>query len=245
MRSPLVALASCALLAAPLSLATGVAEAATCTAPELVSASVSPHQVVLGTTTPKGFVVTVGVRTNGCTVKHVDTDVFTPSGVTNSFRMEEEETAGGVTTYDVGVRVNPGAVANADAGPWTSAVYVTWGSQNTNDDGPRFQVLRAARLSTNATPEPVRTGKTLTVRGTLTRANWEILHYAGYARRHVELQFRPSGGTYAKATTVTGDGHGKVTAKVTATRDGCYRFVFRGSSTTAKVVSAPDCVDVR
>ena len=245
MRSPLTAIAGAALLGAPLVLATSPAEAATCTAPTLVSASVAPHTVVLGTSVPKGFVVTVGVRKNGCTVKHVDTDVFAPTGTTNSFRMGEDDTADGVTTYDVGVRVNPGGVQNADAGRWTSAVYITWDSHNTNDDGPSFRILRAARLSANATPEPVRKGRTVTVIGTLKRANWETKKYAGYAKRHVVLQYRTLSGSYTNVKTVTSGSHGKVKAQVKATKDGCYRFVFRGSSTTAKVTSKGDCIDVR
>lgn len=38
---------------------------------------------------------------------------------------------------------------------------------------------------------------------------------------------------------------GSLSTAVTATTDGCYRFVFRGSSTTNRYVSKPDCVDVR
>lgn len=245
MRSPLIALTSAALLAAPLALASAPAEAAACTAPELVTSSVSPTKVVLGTVAPKGFVATVGVRANGCTVTRVDTDFFTPTGGTDTFRLAEEETVDGITTYDVGVRVNPGGVPNVDAGRWTSAVYITWGSQNTNDDGASFRVVRAAKLSTNATPEPVRKGKTLTVKGTLKRANWDKLVYAGYTKRRVELQYRTLTGSYATVKTVTSGKHGKLSTTVKSTKDGCYRFVFRGSSTTAQAVSKGDCVDVR
>lgn len=245
MRRSLIGLAGAALLAGPAALAATPAEAATCTAPQLVSSSVSPQPVVLGISIPKGFVATVGVRTNGCTVKAVDTDFLTPTGGTDTFAMAEGETSNGVTTYDVGIRVDPGAVPNADAGRWTSAVHLSWDSLNTDDDGAGFRMLRAARLSTNATPEPVRKGRTITVVGTLKRADWEELTYTGYTKRHVVLQFRTPTGAYADVRTVTSDGRGKVAATVKARHDGCYRFVFGGSSTTAAATAKGDCVDVR
>lgn len=245
MRSPLIALAGATLLAAPLAVSAAPASAATCTAPELVSSSVAPRTVVVGTSLPKGFVATVGVDAHGCTVTRVDSDFLSPTGGTETFAMDEEETVDGVTTYDVGIRISPGALPNADAGRWSSAVHLSWASSSTSADGASFRVLRAATLTTNATPEPVRQGKTLTVTGTLRRANWESRTYAGYTKRHVVLQFRTLTGSYADVKTVTSRSHGKVTAKVEAGLDGCYRFVFRGSATTAKVTTKGDCVDVR
>ena len=45
------------------------------------------------------------------------------------------------------------------------------------DDGSvtadAFRVFRAAKLTSNATPEPVRAGRSLVVTGKLTRANWQ------------------------------------------------------------------------
>ncbi|SDT22399.1 hypothetical protein SAMN04488543_3351 [Friedmanniella luteola] len=244
MRSPLTALAALPILAAPL-LALPSASAATCTAPELVNATVTPRTVVLGTSQPKGVEITVAVREHGCAVSHVDTDVFTATDFVDTLAMEEVGTSGGVTTYVAGARINPGAFPNSDAGTFRTSVYVRWGKKVVSDDGPTFRLLRAARLTANASPEPVRRGKPVTVAGTLTRANWETLRYAGYTGRDVRLQFKPAGGAWATVGTATSSGGGKLATTVEAGRDGCFRYVFPGSSTTAKAVSATDCVDVR
>ncbi|WP_375423810.1 hypothetical protein [uncultured Friedmanniella sp.] len=245
MRRSLAALACLGLLAVPLRPPVPAAAGADgCTAPVLVSSTVAPPTLVVGTASPTGFVFTASVRKNGCTVEQVDTEVVTATGAASGFRLDEQETIDGVTTYDVGIRVDPGAVVNAEAGAWTSTVSVTSDS-TTTDGGPRLRVVRAARLSSSASPEPVRAGRTLTVRGRLTRADWSTLGYAGYARRPVELQFRTADGSYRTVKDVASGSRGAVRASVRATQDGCYRFAFRGSSTTARVVSRGDCVGVR
>jgi hypothetical protein len=243
MRSPLTALAALPILAAPL-VALPTATAAACTAPELVNASVSPRTVVLGTSQPRGVEITVNLRKHGCAVD-VATDVFTPTDYVDTLAMEEVGTSGGVTTYVTGARINPGAFPNSDAGTFRTSVYVSWGKKTLSDDGPTFRLLRAARVSANATPEPVRKGRTVTVSGALTRANWETLRYAGHTGRDVKLQFKPKGGAWATVKTTRSGKGGKLSTTVKAGRDGCYRFVFPGSSTTAKATSGADCVDVR
>jgi hypothetical protein len=244
MRSPLTALAALPILAAPL-VALPAASAAACTAPELVNASVDPGTVVLGTSQPKGVEITVHVREHGCAISHVDTDIFTATDFVDTLAMEEVGTSGGVTTYLTGARINPGAFANRDAGTFRTSVYVSWGKKVLSDDGPTFRLLRAARLTADAAPEPVRKGSPITVSGTLSRASWETLRYAGYTKQAVQLQFKPKGGSWTTARTSTSGKGGKLLTTVKAGRDGCYRFVFPGSSTTAKVTSGTDCVDVR
>jgi hypothetical protein len=244
MRSPLTALAALSVLAAPLA-AAAPAAAATCTAPELVNASITPGTVVLGTAEPKGLEVTVNVRKHGCKVSAVDTDLFTATDYVDTLSLHEAGTKNGVTTYETAVRVNPGGFANDEAGTMRTEVYVSYGSTNVHDEGPSFRLLRAARLTTDAAPEPVVQGRTVTVTGTLSRANWQTLRYGGYTGRDVALQFKPTGGTYAAVKTVRSGKGGKLSTTVKARKDGCYRFVFRGSSTTAAVTSGADCLDVR
>ncbi|GAA1839378.1 hypothetical protein ACFFOM_06600 [Microlunatus capsulatus] len=244
MRSPLTALAALPILAAPL-LALPTASAAPCTAPELVHASVDPGTVVLGTTKPKGVEIEVAVRARGCAVSRVATDVFTATDYVDTLEMDAVGTAGGVTTYRTGARINPGAFPNAGAGTFRTSIYVGWDGQTLGDDGPTFRLLRAARLTADASPEPVTKGRPVTVKGTLTRANWETLRYAGYTKRAVRLQFKPTGGSWATVRTTTSGSGGKIATTVTAGRDGCYRFVFPGSATTARATSGADCVDVR
>ena len=245
MRSPLTALAALPVLAPPLA-AVVPATAAPSPAPELANASVTPRTVVLGTTNPKALDLRVDVRKHGCAVSSVDVDLFTATDHVDSLHLTETGTRDGLTTYETAVRVNPGGFANSEAGRFRTEIYVSHGDdENVHDEGPGFSIVRAARLTTNAAPEPVAQGRTITVAGTLTRANWQTRRYAGYTGRDVQLQFKPTGGTYAKVGKATSGTGGRLSTRVRATEDGCFRYVFGGSSTTAKVTSGGDCVDVR
>ncbi|MFJ9816766.1 DUF5707 domain-containing protein [Streptomyces sp. NPDC101151] len=138
---------------------------------------------------------------------------------------------------------------NSDAGTWkTGALAVDTKSDATkwqNDLGT-IPVRRAAKLSTDATPEPVKKGKTLTVTGSLTRANWESGKYAGFAGQPVRLQFRKAGSTaYTTVKTITSSSTGALKTTVTAGSDGYYRYSFAGTSTTSAVSATGDYVDVR
>jgi hypothetical protein len=244
MRSTMTALAALSVLAAPLAVA-GPAAAATCTAPELVNATITPGTVVVGTSTPKMVELTVEVRKHGCRVTAVDTDLFTATDYVDTLSLAEVGTKNGTTTYETAARINPGGFADAEAGTFRTEVYVSYGRTNVHDDGPSFRLLRSARVTTNAAPEPVIKGRTITVTGALTRASWATRKYVGYTGRDVALQFRPAGGSWAEVKTATSGRSGRLSTTVKAGKDGCYRFVFGGSSTTDGATSAADCVDVR
>jgi hypothetical protein len=99
-------------------------------------------------------------------------------------------------------------------------------------------------LTANASPEPVRVGRTVTVKGRLTRANWDL--YAnpqqGYAGQLVLLQRRTSTGTYHTLKSVRTDRRGYVRTGVrvlSGTR--CYRWVFPENATTQGRHSGGDC----
>ncbi|MGW3631273.1 hypothetical protein ACWD7F_14075 [Streptomyces sp. NPDC005122] len=118
--------------------------------------------------------------------------------------------------------------------------YDIWGGLGTT------QVKRAAKLTTDATPEPVKKGKTLTVRGALTRADWETTKYSGYAGQPVTLQFRAKGATaYKTVKTVTSGTAGTLTTTVKASADGTYRYLFAGTTTTGATTATGDYVDVK
>ncbi|MGW7544557.1 hypothetical protein ACWGKQ_26165 [Streptomyces sp. NPDC054770] len=107
-------------------------------------------------------------------------------------------------------------------------------------------VRRLSKLTVNATPEPVGKGRTLTVTGALTRADWDTHKYAGYTGQKVRLQFRRKGtSTYTTLKTVTTDSHGKLRATYKASADGYWRYSFAGTTTTPAVSAAGDFVDVR
>ncbi len=223
--------------------ATTPAAAAPCTkSASIVSTSISPRAVVLGVANPKGITVTTKVRT-GCRIGRVEVGLYGPNFV-DTYDLRQVGTRNGVTTYETGLRISAGSLPNAEAGRWQS--YVTaWGSPVAEGAGPKFQIKRAARLTTNASPEPVRTGRTITVKGKLTRANWDTLRYASYGHKTVELQWRSPNGRYHLMKRVTGAADGSVRTTVAARQDGCFRFVFKGNGTTGSVSAKGDCVDVR
>ncbi|MFF9900607.1 DUF5707 domain-containing protein [Streptomyces longispororuber] len=137
---------------------------------------------------------------------------------------------------------------NALAGAWKvwAAAYDQDGERTVEEAYKTVQVKRAAKLTVNASPEPVKKGKALTVAGALTRANWDTHTYAGYTKQSVKLQFKKKGASaYSTVKTVTSDAKGNLKTTVKASADGTFRYVFGGTSTTPAVTSAGDAVDVR
>ncbi|CAM5466201.1 MULTISPECIES: calcium-binding protein [Streptomyces] len=115
-----------------------------------------------------------------------------------------------------------------------------------NDKGAKTRVQRASRLDVNATPEPVKKGKTLTVKGTLSRANWDTWKYAGYTKQSVKLQFKKKGAaSYSTVKTVKSGTKGALKTTVKAASDGYWRWSFAGTSTTPAINSKADFVDVK
>ncbi|MER5297206.1 calcium-binding protein, partial [Streptomyces pharetrae] len=61
----------------------------------------------------------------------------------------------------------------------------------------------------NASPEPVRKGRTITVTGRLTRVSWETLTYGGYGSQYMKPQYRKKGATaFATLKTVKSTSRG-------------------------------------
>ncbi|WP_128375017.1 DUF5707 domain-containing protein [Streptomyces cavernae] len=114
------------------------------------------------------------------------------------------------------------------------------------DKAKTFSLKRAARLNTNASPELVAKGRTITVTGALTRVNWETAKYGGYGSQKVQLQFLKKGtSAYQTVKTVTTDSKGALKTTVKASADGYFRYNYVGSSTTGAVVSGADFIDVK
>jgi len=107
-------------------------------------------------------------------------------------------------------------------------------------------VRRISKLTVNATPEPVKKGKTITVTGKLTRANWDGPNYTGYATQPVQLQFRRNGTTtYTVVKTIKTTTKGDLKTTVKATADGFFKYVFAGTRTTVGASAAADFIDVK
>ncbi|MEW1832891.1 calcium-binding protein [Streptomyces sp. NPDC088196] len=154
------------------------------------------------------------------------------------------------STCSASVLVDPKVdyLVNANAGTWYVEAWVDAkdGDFIWKQKAGSFNFQRASQLSANATPEPVKKGKTITVTGKLTRANWETLKNAGYASQPVKLQFRKkSSSTYTTVKTIKTTSTGALKTTVKATADGYFRYSFAGTTTTPAVNAAGDFIDVK
>ncbi|KUJ53703.1 hypothetical protein AB0N87_00920 [Streptomyces sp. NPDC093228] len=148
----------------------------------------------------------------------------------------------------VDIRPADGDLLNSDAGTWTVGAvavdkdyHATW-----QGDFGHLKVLRGGKLTVDASPEPVAKGRTITVTGKLTRADWQTGKYTGYAGQSVQLQFRKkSSTTYTTVKTIKTSSTGSLKTTVKASADGYFRYTFAGSATVAGVSAAGDFVDVK
>ncbi|MFF5498282.1 hypothetical protein [Streptomyces aquilus] len=157
------------------------------------------------------------------------------------------------------VEIDPLELLNEDAGSWKAAgIAVAFNGEDpenpnldnvgvaVTDNAAAFKLQRYSKLTVNASPEPVKKGKTITVTGKLSRANWETHKYAGYTNQSVKLQFRKKGtSTYTTVKTIKSNSTGDLKTTVTAATDGYFRYSFAGTTTTPAVSAAGDFVDVQ
>jgi hypothetical protein len=158
------------------------------------------------------------------------------------------------------VEIDPVELVNDDAGTWKAAAFaVAFNGEDPSDPdldnvgavvqdpvGATFKLQRYSKLTVNASPEPVKKGKTITVTGKLSRANWDTGVYAGYTNQSVKLQFRKkSSSTYTTLKTIKSDSTGNLKTTTTASVDGYYRYSFAGTTTTPAVNATGDFVDVQ
>ncbi|MGW2893862.1 DUF5707 domain-containing protein [Streptomyces sp. NPDC001212] len=136
---------------------------------------------------------------------------------------------------------------NKVAGTWKvwAVAAAKDGDYLQKDNAKSFSVQRLSKLTTSAKPKPVKKGKSVTVSGKLTRADWESGKYSGYTGQAVKLQFRKKGTTtYKTLKTVKTNSTGALKTTVKATADGYYRFSFAGTSNTPAVNAPGDLVRV-
>ncbi|MDT7839190.1 hypothetical protein [Streptomyces justiciae] len=164
-------------------------------------------------------------------------------------------------TGTVDIHPADGDLSNANAGTWKGAAEaVDFNGQDPNSsnldlskvgykdqgDLATTKVLRLGKLTANASPEPVRKGRTITVTGKLSRANWDTGSYSGYSGQYVKLQYRKAGTTtYTTIKTIKSSSTGGLSTTVTASADGYYRYSFAGSATTSAVNATGDFIDVQ
>ncbi|MFJ9505167.1 calcium-binding protein [Streptomyces anulatus] len=158
------------------------------------------------------------------------------------------------STCTVSVTVDPRSedlYTSSLAGTWNvaaGALAATGGKEDFiwSDAHAKARVQRFSKLTVNASPEPVKKGKTLTVTGKLTRANWDTKTYKGYTNQPVKLQFKKKGAkSYTTVKTVKTSSTGTLKTTVKASADGYWRYSFAGTSTTPAVSAKGDFVDVK
>ncbi|MET7476350.1 hypothetical protein ABZT17_18520 [Streptomyces sp. NPDC005648] len=174
------------------------------------------------------------------------TTVATCKGVIDIYPAANDEQTD-LANSDAGA-VKAGAIAIALNGqdPASSDFDITKVGYASQDGFASPNLERLSKLTADATPEPVKKGKTITVTGKLSRANWDTNKYAGYAGQKVKLQFRKKGSsTYTTVKTITTTSTGTLKTTTKATVDGYFRYSFAGTSTTPAVNATGDFVDVR
>ncbi|MFF2845165.1 DUF5707 domain-containing protein [Streptomyces sp. NPDC058001] len=137
----------------------------------------------------------------------------------------------------------------AQAGTWqVSASAIAPDSDAAfRDSAATFALQRETKLTVDATPDPVRWGKTLTVKGDVRHADWAAgTHASAGAGESARLQFRAAGcKEFRTVKTVTTAADGTLSTTLRAYQDGTYRWSYAGTDSTAAAVSDGEYVDVR
>ncbi|MEU0127639.1 calcium-binding protein [Streptomyces sp. NPDC006289] len=215
--------------------------------------------IVLGTTASKKITVSVTAsHPSGITDGYIDlwhgSDVETDVDgwvIPNEDAASCTNSSATTATCKMTITIVPGydLYKNALAGTWHVTAGALAGDQTSvawNDYQSTARVQRLSKVTVNAAPEPVKKGKTLTVTGKLSRANWEAGTYNGYAGQPVKLQFRKkTSSTYTTVKTIKSSSTGVLKTTAKASVDGYWRYSFAGTSTTPTVTAAGDFVDVK
>ncbi|MFE6666716.1 DUF5707 domain-containing protein [Streptomyces sp. NPDC057697] len=217
--------------------------------------------IVLGTTAKKTITVSVTAsHATGISDAYADlwhgTDPTSETGIDGAILANEDEakctkvnatTSTCKLTFTVDPRYD--LYKNSLAGTWHVTAAALAGNRTDmtyTDFYGTARVQRLSKLTVNASPEPVKKGKTLTVTGKLSRANWEDHAYHGYSGQPVKLQFRKkNSSTYTTVKTIKTNSTGNLKTTVKASVDGYWRYSFAGTSTTPAVNAAGDFVDVK
>ncbi|MER7961593.1 MULTISPECIES: hypothetical protein [Streptomyces] len=209
------------------------------------------NKVTIGTGSAKTFSVSV-TATDDSGIAGADS--FTLAGPGYGFESTGKPSCKKVSattsTCTASVKTDPRTdyLSNAMAGTWYVGVWIDANDHDYvwKDKAGSFKFQRGSALTTNASPEPVKKGKTLTVTGKLSRANWETLKYGAYSGQSVQLQYLKKGAkSYTTLKTVKSNTSGNLSTTVKATADGYYRYVFAGNSTSGAITSVSDFVDVK
>ncbi|MFJ5894626.1 hypothetical protein ACIQFZ_03965 [Streptomyces sp. NPDC093064] len=198
------------------------------------------------------------------TAKDFFTGPFLYKGSTGNMLFGDDPATCSVTSATTAnckgkIDIYPGDLNNAEAGTWRAGAEAIAYNGQDPESGDLSKVgyakqgglgttlvQRNSKLTTSAKPKPVKKGKTVTVTGKLSRADWGSRTYAGYSGQAVQLQFRKKGTTtYKTLKTAKTNSTGGLKSTVKATVDGYYRYSFAGNSTTPAVNAPGDLVRVK
>jgi hypothetical protein len=214
--------------------------------PEVVSAASGPFPLVLPikTTTTLTFTVTLS-NSCGATGR-----LFIHSTYDHAFEPLVDELTlisaeDGLETFSATRTIDSTDLSAAYVGFWETRLV----GRGLDTEGPRAQLVWEVRLRTHATPEPVDKGDKITITGKVRIGNWDLNRNRRAVNAPIRLQFRTPDGNYRTIKRLTSGDRGDPKTAVTATRDGCFRFVFDPWSPEQdrwiKTRSGGDCVDVR
>jgi hypothetical protein len=128
---------------------------------------------------------------------------------------------------------------------WASAKDAGTGFVDRHSAGS-VAIKQATRLTGNATPEPVKKGKTITVTGAQSKLDWPSWTYKAYASQTMALQWaKAKTSTWTTVKSVKAGTTGALKTTVVAGSDGSYRYSFAGNATANKLTSVADYVDVQ
>jgi hypothetical protein len=236
--------------------------------------SYAPNKIVLGASS---VTKTFSLKVSGCTLDSWFLEVLPfvqknsdTAGIAGEGTFQKQDEAGNPVFDDNGqpvlftltpkIALSPQSLNNGWAGKLVDAASAgAWGVEDPDDTDEDsvipaqatlpLTLLRRATFGTfNASPEPVKKGKKITLTSTLSRINWngaKTLKYVGWAGK-AQVQFKAAGASeYTTVKTVKASSKGKVSTTVTATKTGTWRLFFAGLSTTAPATSGTDAVKVK
>ena len=247
MRTLLAFAAACPLVLA-LSVVATPAHARDCEPVTLATNAIAagPSPLAIGTTEVKTLNIAVHVHDPCSKVIAVQANVDSPreEGVFD-LGSGAHDPVSGMSTYGLELDLDPATLFNAEAGAWTARLRAhEYGKPAASALAPNFSIRRAARLKVQVPADPVAKGTSVTVTGSITRANWEEGRYRSYAGRTVDLQFRTVTGIFQPVKTVKSDAKGQLSAEIKATQDGCFRLTYGGNRTTGTAKSDVACLAV-
>lgn len=167
-------------------------------------------------------------------------------------RVQLQQSANGRTGWTTVTTVTPDATGAFDARHTlrTPTGYLRlYYPGSANATAVTTGVLHLTRAVTritgfNASPEPVRKGRTLTVTGILQRQKGST--WTGVSGQHVTVRFRAAGAAAStRMATVTTGKDGRFTVTFTARQDGTWSSAYTATSPYLNTTSAGDYVDVR